>query len=170
MVVGSSESIVTDVAVSGSRASVLDLASDSDSDVGETASGGLPRPGQVLVVVSRGPPRQSQVLGGTSGGFPRCAAGRPTSSLTSSLSGAFGWPALALFALQGLLGDDIKASMLACSMQISSHFSGVGSVAVAALLLHAGLWTLGLPSKTWNFSESCETRTCQRVLLRLCSG
>ena len=64
MVVGSSESIVTDVAVSGSRASVLDLASDSDSDVGETASGGLPRPGQVLEVVSRGPPRQSQVLGG----------------------------------------------------------------------------------------------------------
>ena len=65
MVVGSSdESIVTDVAVSGSRASVLDLASDSDSDVGETASGGLHRPGQVLEVVSRGPPRQSQVLGG----------------------------------------------------------------------------------------------------------
>ena len=64
MVVGSSESIVTDVAVSGSRASVLDLASDSDSDVGETASGGLPRPGQVLEVVSRGPPRRSRVLGG----------------------------------------------------------------------------------------------------------
>ena len=150
MAVGSSESIVTDVAVSGSSASdiCLDLeASDSGSDVGETASGGLPRPGQVLEVVSRGR---------ISGGFPRCATGRPTSSSTSSLSGAFGWPALALFTLQGLLGDDIKASMLACSMQISSHFSGVGSAAVAALLLHAGLWTLGLPSSSWNFSESCE--------------
>ena len=61
MVVCSSESIVTDVAVSGSRASDMDLASDSDSDVGETASGGLPRPGQVLEVVSRGR---------ASGGFP----------------------------------------------------------------------------------------------------
>ena len=64
MVVGSSESIVTDVAVSGSRASVLDLASDSDSDVGETASGGLPRPGQVLEVVSRGPPSAVSGVGG----------------------------------------------------------------------------------------------------------
>ena len=153
MVVGSSESIVTDMAVDSSRASdiCLDLeASDSESAVGESASGGLPRPGQVLV--SRGPPRKSQVLGGASGGFPRRAEGRPT----SSLSGAFGWPALALFALRGLLGDHIKFSMLACSMQISSHFSGVGSAAVAALLLHAGLWTLGLPSTSWQFSESCE--------------
>ena len=64
MVVGSSESIVTDVAVSGSRASVLDLASDSDSDVGETASGGLPRLGQVLEVVSRGPPSTVSGVGG----------------------------------------------------------------------------------------------------------
>ena len=94
--------------------------------------------------------------GGTSGGFPRCAAGRPTSSLTSSLSGAFGWPALALFVLQGLLGDDIKANMLACRVQLLSHFSGVGSAAVAALLLHAGFWTLGLQSDSWNFSEPCE--------------
>ena len=78
MVVGSSESIVTDVAVSGSRASVLDLASDSDSDVGETASGGLPRLGQVLEVVSRGPPRQSQVLGVHLEDFPDVPqAGRP---------------------------------------------------------------------------------------------
>ena len=75
---------------------------------------------------------------------------------TSSLSGALGWPVLALFALQDLLVDDIKFSMLACSMQISSHFCGVGSAAVAALLLHAGLWTLGLPSTEWQFSESCE--------------
>ena len=131
----------------------LDLeASDSDRAVGESASGGLPRPGHVLEVVPRGPPRKSQVLGGASGGFPRRAEGRPT----SSLSGAFGWPALALFALQDLLGDHIKFSMLACSMQISSHFSGVGSAAVAVLLLHAGLWTLGLPSNSWHFSQSCD--------------
>ena len=47
-VVGSSESIVTDMAVDSSRATdiCLDLeASDSESAVGESASGGLPRPG-----------------------------------------------------------------------------------------------------------------------------
>ena len=54
MVVGSSESNVTDMAVGSSRASDICLAaSDSDSGVGQSVSGGLPRPGQALEVVSR---------------------------------------------------------------------------------------------------------------------
>ena len=57
MVVSSSESNVTDMAVDSGRASDISLAaSDSDSDVGASASGGLPRPGQELEVVSRGSP------------------------------------------------------------------------------------------------------------------
>ena len=144
MVVGSSECDVIDMAVDSSRHSDIDLAgSDSDSDVGE--NGCISR---ALGAVPRDSPRQS------------------------SLSGAFRWPIFVLLALQDLLGNDnIKLSMLARSMQISSHFSGVGSAAVAAFLLHAGLSILGLPSSSWHFSESCEkNRTCQKALLKLSRG
>ena len=152
MVVGSSECDVSDMAVDSSRHSDIDLAaSDSDSDVGEPSCISLRRhgqaPGEPSCISLR---RHGQALGAVPRDSPR----------QSSLSDAFRWPIVVLLALQDLLGNDnIKLSMLARSMQISSHFSGVGSAALAAFLLHAGLSILGLPSScisSWHFSESCE--------------
>ena len=167
MIVGSSECDVIDMAADSSRHSDMELAaSDSDSDVGEPSCISLGRRGQALGNV--GEPscsslrRHGQALGAAARDIP----------LQSGLNGAFRWPIFVLLALQDLLGNDnIKLSMLARDMQISSHFSGVGSAALAAFVLHAGLVTLGLASSSWHFSESCEKdRTCQNALLRLCRG
>jgi hypothetical protein len=155
MAFNSAEPSFIDMAADSSRASDIDLAaSDTDDDVYQSVSGGLPRHAQAQGRVLEGWPRHK----------------RDTQRILT-LAGAFRWPILDFLELQNWLGDDIALSMLVLSMHISSHFSGIGSAALAASLLHAGLSTLALPTAAWYFAEACEkNRTCQQVLLGSCSG